>query len=45
MWNVVITEVRHEQQTFSMSTIKRLDAHGIDVGHVKFLLVVFLYRD
>jgi hypothetical protein len=31
-WNVVIGEVRHEQQIFSTSTSQRLDAHIKDVG-------------
>jgi hypothetical protein len=30
-WNVVIMEVRHEQQICPTSIIKRLDVHNMDV--------------
>jgi hypothetical protein len=34
IWNVVISEVRHEQQIFPKSAIKRFDANNRDVRNV-----------
>jgi hypothetical protein len=41
MWNVVITEVRHEEQIFASTSMQRLDAHNKDVRDVKLLIVSF----
>jgi hypothetical protein len=39
--NVVITEVRHEEQIFASTSMKELDAHNIDVGDVELLVITF----
>jgi hypothetical protein len=44
MWDVVIVEVRHEQQTFSTTAIKRLDARNKDVRDVELFIVVLWCR-
>jgi hypothetical protein len=45
--NVFITYVRHKQQEFSSSAIKRLDAYDIiiDVRDAKLLIVVLWCRN
>jgi hypothetical protein len=42
-WNVVIAEVRHEEQIFASSPRERLDAHNRDVRDIKLLVVSFRY--
>jgi hypothetical protein len=41
MWNIVITEVRHEEQTFASSSKQRLDAQSRAVRDVELLIVSF----
>jgi hypothetical protein len=43
-WNVVIAEVRHEQQIFSTSATKGLDAHTKDASDVELIVNIFKCR-
>jgi hypothetical protein len=46
-WNVVITQVRHDEQMFASSSRWRLDAHNRDVRDIEFVIVSLMnsYRD
>jgi hypothetical protein len=44
-WNAVSAKVRHEQQMFSASAIKRLDAHNGGVRDNELLLIVLRRRN
>jgi hypothetical protein len=44
-WNVVIVEVRHGQQIFPTSAIKRLDAHNRDKRDVEFFIAILWRRN
>jgi hypothetical protein len=41
MWNVVIAEVRHEEQVFASSSMQRLDAHNKYARDVEFMVIFF----
>jgi lipocalin len=38
-WNVVIIDMRHEEQVFASTSKYRLDANNKDVGDVKLVVV------
>jgi hypothetical protein len=40
MWNVIIGEVRHEQQILSTTSIERFNADGRDARDLDFIVIV-----
>jgi hypothetical protein len=45
MWNVIIVEVRHEQQILPSASIERCGAHNIDAIDVEFVVAVSMRHD
>jgi hypothetical protein len=44
MNDIVIVELRHEQQIFPTTSIERFDVRNIDMRDVELIIVIFMRR-